>query len=109
MELKQLVKLLLIAGGESLQNEFFTSAINPESSWSEDSLAGFKEVGITVKHLDNQGGEDMGREYYSVYSFEKDGEKVFVKFDGWYASHYGSEFTEFRFVEAKQETITVYR
>ena len=108
MELKQLVTELLEAGGHGMQNDFFYSEVDPTHRYRSEHLDAFDEAGVTVEHLDRFGGEDMGTAYYSVYSFEKDDQKVYVKFDGWYASHVGSEFTEYRFVEAKQQTVTVY-
>lgn len=63
---------------------------------------------ITVELVDEYGGEDQGSDYYAVYSFSKDNEKIFVKFYGWYASHYGSEYQGYKFVTAQQKTITVY-
>lgn len=56
---------------------------------------------ITVEYVDNYGGEEMGRDYWSVYSFAKDGETVYVQFDGWYESYNGSEYEEWFFVEPK--------
>lgn len=63
---------------------------------------------INIKQVDSYGGEDMGSDYWAVYSFGKDNEKVFVKFYGWYASHVGSEYRGYVFVEPKEKTITVY-
>lgn len=63
---------------------------------------------ITVKQVDSYGGEDMGSDYWSVHSFTKDNEEIFVKFYGWYASHVGSEYRGYKFVAPKEKTITVY-
>lgn len=63
---------------------------------------------ITVKKVDSYGGEDMGSEYWTVYSFTKDNEIVYVKFYGWYASHFGSEYQGFNIVTPEQKIITVY-
>jgi len=63
---------------------------------------------IVVKEVDSYGGEDMGSDYWSVYSFTKDNEEIFVKFYGWYASHVGSEYRGYKFVAPKEKTITVY-
>lgn len=50
----------------------------------------------------------MGDEYWSVYSFTDGKETVYIKFDGWYQSYNGSEFTEWFFVEPKQKTVTIF-
>ena len=68
----------------------------------------FDNAGITCKCVDNYDGEDQGSDYWSVYSFTKDNETVYVKFQGWYASHYGSEYQSWSFVEPKQKTVTVF-
>jgi hypothetical protein len=63
---------------------------------------------ITVTNVDSYGGEDMGSDYWAVYSFSKDNEEVFVKFYGWYASHVGSEYQGYKFVSPQQKTVVVY-
>lgn len=63
---------------------------------------------ITVTNVDSYGGEDMGSDYWAVYSFSRDNETVFIKFYGWYASHNGSEYQGYKFVTPQEKTITVY-
>ena len=63
---------------------------------------------ITYDEVDSYGGEDQGSTYYRVYCFQVGAEKVYIKFNGWYASHYGTEYTGFEFVTPQQRTITVY-
>lgn len=64
--------------------------------------------GITVAHVDNYGGEDQGSEYWSVWKFTKDSEEVLVKFEGYYQSHYGTDFQEWNFVKPAQKMVTIY-
>lgn len=64
--------------------------------------------GWKAVEVDHYGGEGQGDTYYTVFSFEKNGEKIFIRFDGWYESHNGSEFNDYRIVTPKQKTITVY-
>jgi hypothetical protein len=63
---------------------------------------------LTFECVADYGGEGMGDNYYSVYSFTKDNETVYVKFQGWYESYVGAGFSEWFFVEPKEKTITVY-
>ena len=83
-----------------------------DSKWNlefeNEVLAKAKELYLKIEHVDNFGGEGCGDQYWSVYSFTKDNQTVYVKFDGWYASHYGSEFTEWFFVKPKQVTVTQF-
>lgn len=68
----------------------------------------FISKGIKTSEVQQHGGEGEGDQYWTVYQFEKNNEIVYVKFEGWYASHYGCEYTGFVIVQPKQETITVY-
>ena len=65
-------------------------------------------AGFTVEYLDGYGGEDQGSDYYSVFSFEKDGVKLYVKFEGWYASFNGADYSHYSFVTPKEKTVIVY-
>lgn len=71
--------------------------------YEEEALEGFE-----FKELASHGGEGQGDDFWSVWSFTKDGETHLVKFQGWYASYVGAEFESWSFVEPKQRTITVY-
>lgn len=92
---------------------FFNSDFEQsESEYDEDSEIDFKtllkENSIKVNFLDNHGGEGEGEDFWSVYSFTKDGLTVYIKFDGYYQSYNGSEFDSWFFVIPKEKTITVY-
>ena len=63
---------------------------------------------ISVAHETSHGGEGEGDQYWSVYSFTKGEEKVCIKFNGWYQSYNGSEFTEWFYVEPKEVTRTEF-
>lgn len=64
--------------------------------------------GITAVSVAEYGGEDQGPEYWNVWKFTKGADEVLVKFYGYYASHYGSEYQNFEIVKPVQKTITVY-
>lgn len=63
---------------------------------------------ITAESVDEYGGEDQGSDYWNVWKFTKGTEEVFVKFYGYYASHYGSEYQGLKIVNPTQKTIVVY-
>lgn len=63
---------------------------------------------ITTKSVDHYGGEDQGSTYYTVYSFTDGKETLYVKFSGYYASHYGSEYQEWNYVTPKEKTVIEY-
>lgn len=63
---------------------------------------------IVYEVLDQYGGEDQGSDYWCVWKFTKDGEECFIKFHGWYASNYGSDYHGWKFVTPKEKTIIAY-
>lgn len=63
---------------------------------------------LKIEHQANHGGEGEGEDYWSVYKFTNGTDESYVKFQGWYQSFNGSEFTEWFFVEPKQKMVTVY-
>ena len=112
--LKNQIEKLLNEAESGVKVCFFYSS-TPASSDEDTYYEGMvwfnqscREAGIDYKYEDNFGGEGMGDEYWSVYSFFQGEEKVYVKFSGWYQSYNGAEYTDWFFVEPKQKTITVY-
>lgn len=87
---------------------FFDENISYDAAMKEDSLQIFKNNNIFFSLEDSYGGEGQGDSYWSVYKFvntENNEDVVYVKFDGWYASYSGSEFSRMYFVEPKEETV----
>jgi len=64
---------------------------------------------INYAAVDRYGGEDQGSDYWCVWKFSKGDQDCFVKFYGWYASHYGSEYQGYKFVTPEQKTVIVYK
>lgn len=94
---------------ESLfQSEYNIEPREWDSDEEKEFRAALEDSGVVCKHEDSYGGEGQGDEYWSVYAFTRDDEKVYVQFNGWYASYNGAEFTEWYFVEPKQKVITVF-
>lgn len=95
-----------------VHNSFFTDACvrsdEFDIKWHEDCLKEMIDAGFTWEYTTGKGGEGQGEVYYTVYNFTKDGMSFFVMFDGAYYSYDGATFEEWRFVQPKQKTITVY-
>jgi hypothetical protein len=113
--LKQFVESLFRddAYADFMSSSMFYSEYTAEPrEWGSDEEKEFRaaltEAGVVCQHEDNYGGEGQGDDYWSVYSFTRGDEKVYVKFNGWYASYNGAEFTEWFFVEPKEKVITVF-
>ena len=69
----------------------------------------FKETFRTLgkfEMVEKFGGEGSGDDYYAVYHFID--HDVYIKFQGWYASHSGSEYEEMYEVRPEQVTVTQY-
>lgn len=116
--LKEVVKKLLDTSegeGEVLSTYFFQSEAR---GVEDDDLEYYESVDefvqackaelVNYHYEDNFGGEGQGEDYWSVYSFTNGTDIVYVKFNGWYASYSGSEFTEWFFVEPKKVEVVQY-
>jgi len=105
MSLKEKVQELLDSADRSIEREFFKSEFRDTEigKYDDEESVQFKTAvnaaGISFKHEENYGGEDMGSEYWSVYSFTNGTETVYVKFGGYYQSFNGSEYEGFDFVK----------
>ncbi len=99
MALKETLESILEQLSE-YDKECFMDGYGPEELFDNEL--------ITVNQVDSYGGEDQGSDYWSVYSFSKDNEEYFIKFYGFYASHYGSDYRNCKFVTPQQKTVTVY-
>lgn len=66
----------------------------------------FFEYGLTFSGVDHYGGEDMGSTYYNIVLFKSGAEMQAVKFYGYYQSFNGTDYEGWRFVEAREKTIT---
>ena len=69
------------------------------------------ELPFEFRTVDAYGGEGQGDTYYTVIEVRSNpdsDETLMVKFDGWYSSYDGADYTGWRFVKPKEKTITVY-
>lgn len=81
-----------------------------EDKFGELAMGGYWQVPsywepVTAKVVDEYGGEDCGSTYYTVWQFDlNNGTTFYLRFDGWYASHYGCDYQDFREVKPKEVT-----
>lgn len=99
--------------GVGIEESFFESGPkdithDSDREWYFDLVEYFNKNNIQYAFVDNYGGEEQGRDYWSVYSFTDGDNVVYVKFKGWYASYVGSEYEEFYFVEPRQVEVTQF-
>lgn len=112
MSLKEKVKEILNDADSEIIQEFFHSELTESTKWDSEEVTDFRkklsDVGIRFEHVDNYGGEEQGRDYWSIYAFHDEAHVVYVKFEGWYASYHGSEYDEWYFVEPRQVQVTQF-
>jgi hypothetical protein len=113
MNLKTEIKELFDTQDDTtVEKLFFRSDVSHDHRFDQACLTAFKaelnKAGIEFNQEAKHGGEGMGDEYWSVYSFSKGVEKVYVKFDGWYQSYNGSEYNEWFFVKTQEVVVTQY-
>ncbi len=93
-------------------NIFFDAELNPSYQsyryFESEVISSLDTNKINVEYVTQVGGEEEGRDYYSVYNFTKDSETIYIKFQGWYESYSGSEYERFYFTEPTQVMTTVY-
>jgi len=71
--------------------------------YSQEFKDEFAKLG-KIEMIEHFGGEGKGDDYYTVYYFED--HDIYISFDGWYASHHGSEYNDMSEVRPKKvETI----
>ena len=114
MSLKiEIGNMLDSADGDVLSDFFLSEVSDSDSTYyyteTNEFLTEIYSKNIKHKFVDSFGGEGQGDSFWSVYSFAKDDETVYVKFDGWYQSYNGAEYDSWFFVKPVQVTVTQYQ
>ena len=77
-----------------------------------DALVGLRPENerVQTESLDSYGGEDQGPEYYHIWKFTLPGtdQVEYIRFDGCYASHYGTDYEGYNYVRPVEKTVIVY-
>ena len=107
------VSALLAEADNEVKDEFHNGEFTPRLHvWDCESVLDFRkqlvEAKINFDLVDRYGGEDQGSDYWCVWKFSKGDQDCFVKFYGWYASHYGTDYQGYKFVAPAQKTVIVY-
>lgn len=92
-------------------NDFDMEFISKYSNSINELRQFIQSEGFSIKCVEAIGGEDEGRDYYKVYKFTdtSTGQECFVKFQGWYASYYGSEFESYFEVTPQEVVVIEYK
>ena len=61
--------------------------------------------GVSSNMMASHGGENEGSDYWTVWELSRGDEKVYMKFFGFYASHYGTDYLGFSVVRPFEKTV----
>jgi len=61
--------------------------------------------GVSSKMMASHGGENEGSDFWTVWEFSRGNERVYIKFFGYYASHYGTDYLGFSVVRPFEKTV----
>ena len=92
---------------ERAYQEHFANNVDPETTEGKASAQAkeFLDLINGFELKDNvHGGDEEGTVCYAVYHFPK--ADLYIQFDGWYASHHGSEYEEMFEVIPKEIKVT---
>lgn len=103
MSLKETLKIIF----DSVTDNSLEGMMDESNCYGEIETALDNHL-INYTAVDSYGGEDQGSDYWCVWKFSRKGEECFVKFYGYYASHYGTDYQGYKFVTPAQKTIIVY-
>lgn len=78
--------------------------------YEEEADKDLIEKRFKTEVVDSYGGEDQGSTYYTVWKItdRETNESTFLKFHGWYASHYGTDYNGVKEVTPKTKTVIEY-
>ena len=82
--------------------------IGSQKDFEWEDFSSIESLGINLEFVHHHGGMEQGRAYYSVIKFNAGDVSVLAKFNGDYASHYGTDYTHWSFVTPKKVEITEY-
>lgn len=107
-ELEELINSDLFSDNDVSAEQFFYHDVYSCADDIEDNDELKKEWEKLGSYsvVEDFGGEGQGDTYYIIYKFID--HDVYIKFDGWYASHAGAEYNKMYEVFPKEKTITVY-
>jgi hypothetical protein len=87
--------------------EYFKANRDFCDSRMEGNVHSMEELpsGVSSNMMASHGGENEGSDYWTVWEFSGGNEKVYIKFFGFYASHYGTDYLGFAVVRPFEKTV----
>jgi hypothetical protein len=109
LEIKEILESDLFEENELSPDNWMHEDVYEHTDEIDDNPELFTEYSKLgkIECVEQFGGEGQGDNYYSVYHFED--HDVYIQFQGWYASHHGSEYEEMFEVKPYEEVVTKYK
>lgn len=87
--------------------EFFNADADFCNTRMQDYVHPMEELpsGVSSKKIQSHGGENQGSDFWAVWEFSRGDERVYIKFFGYYASHYGTDYLGFSVVRPFEKTV----
>lgn len=107
----KLLKFFKTEGSDLCSDFMNEETYTPDDKYlDEDTAKDYKKTGtVAADSVEHVGGMEQGSEYFCVVKFtNEEGKLALLKFDGFYASHYGSEFHDVFAVKPRETTVIVY-
>ena len=99
---------LMIEGNLELIGTFFNKDVDINNQ-ENPCIKLFLENDFFIEEMSSIGYDNSDTDScYSIYKFEKFGKKCYVKFNGWFSSYMGGEFSKYFEVTPTEKTIIVY-
>ena len=93
---------------DTSENIFFHEVLSDNTKFNSILQKLLAKDEIVVEYIESFGGEGSGDDYWTVYKISDATETTYIRFQGWYASYHGAEFTETQEVKPIQVTVTQY-
>ena len=107
-EYDELIEESSCSDDSSSEDIFFHEVLSGNTKFNSILQKLLAKDEIVVEYVESFGGEGSGDDYWTVYKISNTTETTYIRFQGWYASYHGAEFTETHEVKPIQVTVTQY-
>jgi hypothetical protein len=108
-ELEEIINSDLFEENDLYPRAWMHEEVYENADQIDDNPELFTEYSKLGKYemVEHHGGMDEGSDYYTIYHFID--HDIYIQFQGWYASHHGSEYNEMFEVKPYEEVVTKYK
>lgn len=94
-----------------MDNDDFVEAIDnlTDEHWEgQTTSTKVDDTEVTITCIETYGGEGQGEDYWAVVSIEQEGDTIYVRRNGWYASYHGREWNDYEQVKPVEKTVVFW-